>query len=85
MAVGGAGILSGMNPKGYIDKEAADQIVAAQIENGKNKVPAPGSVPIHCGTQTSFFREVYENDYGVIEGIKKYISYLPAYNSEFFR
>lgn len=44
MAVGGAGILSGMNPKGYIDKEAADQIVAAQIENAKNKVPAPGSV-----------------------------------------
>lgn len=42
MAVGGAGILSGMNPKGYIDKEAADQIVAAQIENAKNKVPAPG-------------------------------------------
>ncbi len=84
MAVGGAGILSGMNPKGYIDKEAADQIVAAQIENGKNKVPAPGSVPVHYD-ETGFFREVYENDYGVIEGIKKYISYLPAYNLEFFR
>ena len=27
MAVGGAGILSGMNPKGYIDEEAAEQIV----------------------------------------------------------
>ena len=84
MAVGGAGILSGMNPKGYIDKEAADQIVAAQIENAKNKVPAPGSVPVHYD-ETGFFREVYENDYGVIEGIKKYISYLPAYNLEFFR
>lgn len=84
MAVGGAGILSGMNPKGYIDDEAAEQIVAAQIENSKNKVPAPGSVPIHYD-ETGFFREVYENDYGVIEGIKKYISYLPAYNLEFFR
>ena len=84
MAVGGAGILSGMNPKGYIDEEAAEQIVAAQIENSKKHVPAPGSVPIHYD-ETGFFREVYENDYGVIEGIKKYISYLPAYNLEFFR
>ena len=40
--------------------------------------------PIHYD-ETGFFREVYENDYGVIEGIKKYISYLPAYNLEFFR
>ena len=84
MAVGGAGILSGMNPKGYVDEEAAEQIVAAQIENSKQHVPAPGSVPIHYD-ETGFFREVYENDLGVIEGIKKYVSYLPAYNLEFFR
>ena len=84
MAVGGAGILSGMNPKGYIDEESAEQIIAAQIENGKKHVPAPGSVPVHYD-ETGFFREVYENDYGVIEGIKKYVSYLPAYNLEFFR
>ena len=84
MAVGGAGILSGMNPKGYIDEEAAEQIVAAQIENSKKHVPAPGSVPIHYD-ETGFFREVYQNDLGVIDGIKKYISYLPAYNLEFFR
>ena len=84
MAVGGAGILSGMNPKGYIDQESAEQIVAAQIENSKNKVPAPGSVPVHYD-ETGFFREVYADDYGVIDGIKKYISYLPAYNLEFFR
>lgn len=84
MAVGGAGILSGMNPKGYVDEEAAEQIITAQIENSKLKVPAPGSVPVHYD-ETGFFREVYENDLGVIEGIKKYISYLPAYNLEFFR
>ena len=83
-AGGGAGILSGMNPKGYVDDEAAEQIIAAQIENSKLKVPAPGSVPIHYD-ETGFFREVYQNDLGVIEGIKKYISYLPAYNLEFFR
>ncbi len=84
MAVGGAGILSGMNPNGNIDQEAADAIVAAQLENSKNKVPAPGSVPIHKDV-TGFFREVYDDDLGVIEGIKKYIGYLPAYNLEFFR
>ncbi len=84
MAVGGAGILSGMNPKGYVDEEAAESIIAAQIENNKKHIPAPGSVPIHYN-ETGFFREVYENDYGVIEGIKKYVSYLPAYNLEFFR
>jgi len=84
MAVGGAGILSGMNPKGFIDEETAEGIIAAQIENSKHHVPAPGSVPIHYD-ETGFFREVYENDLGVIEGIKKYISYLPAYNLEFFR
>lgn len=84
MAVGGAGILSGMNPKGFIDEETAEGIIAAQIENSKHHVPAPGSVPIHYD-ETGFFREVYENDLGVIEGIKKYISYLPTYNLEFFR
>lgn len=84
MAVGGAGILSGMNPKGFIDEETAEGIIAAQIENSKQHIPAPGSVPIHYD-ETGFFREVYENDLGVIEGIKKYISYLPAYNLEFFR
>ncbi|MEF9953912.1 MAG: carboxyl transferase domain-containing protein [Clostridium sp.] len=84
MAVGGAGILSGMNPKGYVDEEAAEQIIAAQIENSKQHVPAPGSVPVHYD-ETGFFREVYENDLGVIEAIKKYVSYLPSYNLEFFR
>ena len=84
MAVGGAGILSGMNPKGFIDEETAEGIIAAQIENSKQHIPAPGSVPIHYD-ETGFFREVYENDLGVIDGIKKYISYLPAYNLEFFR
>lgn len=84
MAVGGAGILSGMNPKGYVDEEAAEAIITAQIENSKLKVPAPGSVPVHYD-ETGFFREVYENDLGVIEAIKKYVSFLPAYNLEFFR
>ena len=35
MAVGGAGILGGMNPKGYIDQEGAEQIIEANILNAK--------------------------------------------------
>ena len=84
MAVGGAGILSGTNPKGRVDKEVAEGIIQNLEANKEHKVPAPGSVPIHYDC-TGFFREVYENDLGVIEGIKKYVSYLPAYNLEFFR
>lgn len=84
MAVGGAGILSGMNPKGRVDKEIAEGIIQSLEANKEHKVPAPGSVPVHYDC-TGFFREVYENDLGVIEGIKKYVSYLPAYNLEFFR
>ncbi len=81
MAVGGAGIVGGMNPKGYVDEEAAK----ALIEAGKGLTATPpGSVPIHYG-QTGFFREVYEDEQGVLEGIKKYISFLPQYNPEFFR
>lgn len=81
MAVGGAGILGGMNPKGYIDIEGAMQLVKA--ESNTKAVP-PGSVRIHYN-QTGFFREVYETETGVIEAIKKYMDYIPAYNPEFFR
>lgn len=82
MAVGGAGILGGMNPKGYIDEEGANQIADATAKAGKQN--PPGSVPIHQGV-TGFFREVYNEEEGVLEGIKKYISWLPSYNPEFFR
>ena len=81
MAVGGAGIVGVLNPKGYVDEEAA----MALIEAGKGLTATPpGSVPIHYN-ETGFFREVYGDDYGVLDGIKKYMSYLPAYNPEFFR
>ena len=81
MAVGGAGIVGGMNPKGYVDEEAAEALIQA----GKGLVATPpGSVPIHYG-ETGFFREVYGSEEGVLEGIKKFMAYLPAYNPEFFR
>ena len=81
MAVGGAGIVGGMNPKGYVDMEAA----LAQIEATKGlRADPPGSVSIHYG-QTGFFREVYSGEDGVIAGIKKYLDMLPSYDLEFFR
>jgi len=81
MAVGGAGIVGGMNPKGYVDMEGAK----ALIEGTKGlRSDPPGSVSIHFG-ETGFFREVYEEEVGVIAGIKKYVDMLPAYNLDFFR
>lgn len=82
MAVGGAGILGGMNPKGYIDMESAEQIADMTANAGK-QVP-PGSVSVHFN-ETGFMREVYQEEMGVIEGIKKYLDMLPSYNLEFFR
>lgn len=82
MAVGGAGILGGMNPKGYIDMEGANQIADMVDRSGKQE--PPGAVDIHF-TETGFLREVYASEEGVLEGIKKYIGMLPSYNPEFFR
>lgn len=82
MAVGGAGIVGGMNPKGFIDMESAEQIAEATIKAGKQN--PPGSVSIHFN-ETGFMREVYQEELGVIEGIKKYIDMLPTYDLEFFR
>lgn len=82
MAVGGAGIVGGMNPKGYVDAETAQALIDAT----KNAVVGdpPGSVAIHHG-ETGFFREVYSEEEGVLEAIKKYIDAIPAYNENFFR
>ncbi len=80
MAVGGAGILGGMNPKGYVDMEGAIQLATAT----NNTTVSPGSINVHYN-ETGFMREVFEQEEGVIEGIKKYMSFLPSYNPEFFR
>lgn len=81
MAVGGAGIVGGMNPKGYVDMEAALALVEGT--KGLRSAP-PGSVAVHHG-ETGFMREVYTDDAGVIGGIKKYLDMLPSYDLEFFR
>jgi len=82
MAVGGAGIVSGMNPKGYVDDEAAEALISA-TKNAKREDP-PGSVSVHFGV-TGFFREVYTGEEGVLEAIKKYMDAVPTYNENFFR
>lgn len=82
MAVGGAGIVGGMNPKGYVDQEAAEALIDATVKAGK--VDPPGAVHIHFG-ETGFFREVYAEEEGVLGAIKKYMDAIPAYNENFYR
>ncbi len=81
MAVGGAGIVGGMSPKGYVDEESAQALIDATREF---KSTPPGRVEIHHGV-TGFFREVADSEEGVLDTIKKYVGALPAYKPEFFR
>lgn len=81
MAVGGAGIVGGMSPKGHVDQEAAMALIEAQ--KGL-KQDIPGTVSIHHD-ETGFIREVYGSEEGVLEAIRKYIGYTPAFDPEFFR
>lgn len=82
MAVGGAGIVGGMNPKGYVDMETATALADA-TKNAKREDP-PGAVSVHFN-ETGFFREVYSGEDGVLAAIKKYMDMVPAYNENFFR
>lgn len=82
MAVAGNGIESGMSPKGYIDEEVAEALIRSQTEGPKHK--PPGTVDIHY-YETGFMREIYDDDYGVCDALRKYMSYLPSYDPEFFR
>lgn len=81
IAVGGGGILSGMSPKGHFDLPGAEALIeAAQQYQAK----PPGSVEVHHDS-TGFFRYVYEEETGVLDGIKDYMGDMPAYNPKFFR
>ncbi len=81
MAVGGAGIVGGMDSKPYVDVEGAQAMID---QTRKMKMDPPGSVTIHYN-ETGFLREVYSEELGVLDSIKKYMDYLPGYNPEFFR
>ncbi|MBI2954624.1 MAG: glutaconyl-CoA decarboxylase subunit alpha [Chloroflexi bacterium] len=81
IAVGGAGIVSGMSPTGHFDEEGAEQIINA-TKNFK-EVP-PGRVEIHYDS-TGFFKAVYETEEGVLDGLKDLMKAMPAYDPKFFR
>jgi len=81
IAVGGAGIVGGMNPKGQFDAEGA----RALIEATRNfKAKDPGRAETHFD-QTAYFREVHETEKGVLDGIKDYLRMMPAYDPVMFR
>ncbi len=82
MAVAGDGIKSGMQPKGYIDEEVAEALIEAQTT--KKTTPPPGTAAIHYN-ETGFMREIYDDDLGVIAGVRDYVGMIPAFDLQFFR
>lgn len=82
IAVGGAGIVSGMSPKGFFDEETAEQLIDA---TRKFKAVPPGRVEIHYDA-TGFFKQVYQSEEAILDAVKEWVTYLPAYNHyKFFR
>lgn len=81
IAVGGVGIVSGMSPKGGFDVEGLEQIIANTRDIRERP---PGSVDTHYGA-TGFFTRVYDEEKGVLDGIKEYMRAIPAYDPMFFR
>ncbi len=82
IAVGGAGIVSGMSPKGFFDEETAEQLIEA---TRKFKAVPPGRVEIHYD-HTGFFKQVFQTEEAILDAVKEWVTYLPAYNHyKFFR
>jgi glutaconyl-CoA decarboxylase len=81
IAVGGAGIVSGMSPKGFFDEEGAEAIITA-TKNFK-EVP-PGRVDVHYDS-TGFFKAVFDTEEGVLDGLKELMKAMPAYDPKFFQ
>ncbi len=81
IAVGGAGIVGGMNPRGEVDLEAAQALIAAS--KGIRATP-PGRAETHFD-HTGYFREIHETEQGVLDGIKDYMRMMPAYDPAMFR
>jgi glutaconyl-CoA decarboxylase len=81
MAVGGAGIVSGMAPQGGFNVEMAEDLVE---KTRSFKAKPPGTCRIHYD-ETGFFRYVSDAETGVLDAIKDYMKDMPAYNPKFFR
>jgi glutaconyl-CoA decarboxylase len=81
MSVGGAGIVSGMAPKGFVDEEVAQGLIT---NTRALRATPPGRVEIHHN-ETGFFRDVCDTEEEVLDDIKRYMDMLPAYAPAFFR
>ncbi len=81
IAVGGAGIVSGMSPKGHFDTQSARELIDAAK---KHQASPPGTVDIHYD-ETGFFRFVFEQEEEVLAAMREYMKKLPAYDPDFFR
>ena len=81
IAVGGVGIVSGMSPRGGFDVEGLEELIDKTRDFRERP---PGRVETHYG-ETGFFAHVYEEEKGVLDGIKEYIRAIPAYQPMFFR
>lgn len=81
IAVGGAGIVGGMNPQGRFDMETVQKIIEA---TKAFKSAPPGRVETHYD-ETGYLREVHDTETGVLDGIKEYMQGVPSYSPKFFR
>jgi glutaconyl-CoA decarboxylase len=81
IAVGGAGIVSGMSPKGYFDVESAQELIDVAKQH---RATPPGGVDVHHD-ETGFFRYVFEKEEDLLKAMRDYMTKLPAYDPEFFR
>ena len=81
MAVGGAGIVSGMSPKGGFDLAGAEQIIEA---TRKFKQTPPGGVATHF-EHTGFFKSVFETEETAVNALRDAMKMMPTYDPQFFR
>ena len=81
IAVGGVGIVSGMSPKGGFSAEMLEDLVE---KTRAYSADPPGGVDTHY-RETGFFTEVFDEETGVLDGIREYMEAIPAYKPHFFR
>ncbi|MEW6026786.1 MAG: carboxyl transferase domain-containing protein [Planctomycetota bacterium] len=81
IAVGGAGIVSGMSPKGGFDLAGTEQIIEA---TRKFKQTPPGGVATHF-EHTGFFKNVFETEETAVNALRDAMKMMPAYDAGFFR
>ena len=81
IAVGGVGIVSGMAPRGGFDVPMLEELIAKTRDYRERP---PGRAETHYG-ETGFFARVYDEEKGVLDGIKEYMRAIPAYDPMFFR